>query len=65
MSILRIEFPPALMGRELAAYYIGVSIRDLDNLRHSGKLIASGDGKRVMFKKSELDRYVDLLPERD
>ena len=61
---MRIEFPPALMTRELAAYYLSMSTRELDLLKNSGTLIAHGDGKRVKFKKSELDRYVDRLPER-
>ena len=59
-----IEFPPALFTRELAAYYLSKSLREVDDLRSRGELIPVGDGKRVMFQKSELDRYVDQLPER-
>lgn len=60
----RIEFPPALFTRELAAYYLGKSVREIDDLRATGELIPHGTGKRITFKKTELDRYVDELPER-
>ena len=63
-TALRIEFPPALFTRELAAHYLSMSVREIDLLRGQGEIIAIGDGKRVKFKKSELDRYVQNLPER-
>jgi hypothetical protein len=63
--IQRIEFPPALFTRELAAYYLSMSLREVDDLRSKGTLIPVGDGKRVKFTKTELDRYVDSQPERD
>ncbi|MFF7293155.1 hypothetical protein ACFY9N_11555 [Microbacterium sp. NPDC008134] len=63
--VQRIEFPPALFTRELGAFYLSVSLRELDDLRAKGELIPVGDGKRVKFTKAELDRYVDSLPERD
>ena len=62
--VQRIEFAPALMTRELAAYYLSMSLRDLDELRSQGHLIPAGDSKRVKFTKAELDRYVATLPER-
>jgi hypothetical protein len=62
--VQRIEFPPALFTRELAAYYLSMSLRDVDDLRAKGDLIPTGDTKRVKFTKQELDRYVDSLPER-
>lgn len=61
---MRIEFPPALFTRDLAAYYIGGSLTDVDRLRAKGELIAVGEGKRVLFRKEELDRYVASLKER-
>lgn len=64
-TIQRIEFPPALFTRELAAYYLSMSLRDVDELRAQGHLIPVGDSKRVKFAKADLDRYVDTLPERD
>ena len=63
-AINRIEFPPALFTRELAAYYLSKSVREVDDLRATGELIPVGDGKRITFTKGELDRYVENLPER-
>lgn len=60
----RIEFPPALFTRELAAYYLSKSVREIDDLRAAGELIPHGEGKRITFKKTELDRYVAEMPER-
>ena len=62
---LRIEFPPALFTRELAAFYISGSLRDVDELRAKGELIPVGTSKRVKYKKADLDRWVENLPERD
>lgn len=62
--VTRIEFPPALFTRELAAYYLSKSLREVDDLRSTGELIPVGEGKRITFAKAELDRYVDGLPER-
>lgn len=60
----RIEFPPALLTRELAAYYLSMSVRDLDALREKGDLTPVGGSKRVKFKRTDLDEYVASLPER-
>lgn len=62
--MLRIEFPPALMTREVAAYYISGSLRDIDELKASGELIPVGKSKRIKFRKDDLDRYIDSLKER-
>ena len=62
--VQRIEFPPALFTRELAAYYLSKSLREVDDLRSSGDLIPVGEGKRILFTKDELDGYVKNLPER-
>ncbi len=61
---MRVEFAPALFTRELAAYYLSCSLTDIDRLRRSGDLIALGEGKRMKFRKADLDRYVDNLAER-
>ncbi|WP_159573052.1 helix-turn-helix domain-containing protein [Curtobacterium sp. 18060] len=61
----RIEFAPALFTRELAAYYLSCSLRDVDDLRAKGELIPVGDSKRIKFRKEDLDRHVASLPERD
>lgn len=60
-----LEFPPALMTRELAAYYLSASLREVDYLRANGQIVAVGAGKRVKFRKEDLDRYVNRLGGRD
>ena len=62
--MLRIEFPPALMTREIAAYYISGSLRDVDDLKAQGELIPVGKSKRIKFRKEDLDRYVANLERR-
>lgn len=61
---LRIEFAPALFTRELAAYYLSCSLRDIDDLRAKGELIPVGDTKRIKFRKDDLDRHAANLTER-
>lgn len=61
---MRIEFAPALMTREIAAFYLSMSTRDLDRLRDAGHITAVGDSKRVKYLKKDLDAYADSLPER-
>lgn len=61
---IRIEFPPALMTREAAAYYISGSLRDIDELRAQGHITPVGTSKRVKFRKDDIDRYIESLPER-
>jgi hypothetical protein len=63
--MMRIEFPPALFTRELAAYYLSMSVREIDELRHTNEITAVGKGKRVKFRKADLDRIADRLPDRD
>jgi len=62
--VQRIEFAPGLFTRELAAFYLSKSLREVDDLRAQGHLIPVGEGKRITFTKAELDRYIDGLPER-
>lgn len=59
-----LEFAPALMTRELAAYYLSASLREVDYLRANGQLVAVGSGKRVKFRKEDIDAYVERLPAR-
>lgn len=61
----RIEFPPALFTRELAAYYLSMSVREIDDLRSTKEITAVSKGKRVKFRKADLDRIVDRMEERD
>ncbi len=63
--MIRIEFPPALMTRETAAYYIEGSLRDIDELRAQSILIPVGGQKRIKFRKTDLDKYIASLEERD
>lgn len=62
--MLRIEFPPALMTREIAAYYISGSLREIDDLKAQRELIPVGKSKRIKFRKEDLDRYIANLEER-
>lgn len=61
---VRIEFPPALMTREIAAFYISASLRELDLLRETNEVTPVGKGKRVRYRKDDLDAYIKNLPER-
>jgi hypothetical protein len=61
---MRIEFAPALMTRELAAYYISGSLRDLDRLRETKEITPVGEGRRVKYRKTDLDAYVEKVNER-
>lgn len=53
-----------MMSRELAAYYIGKSVRELDALREQREIVPKGEGRRVLYDKADLDRVCDNLPER-
>lgn len=64
MSVKRIEFAPALMTREAVAYYIGGSLREVDELRAMREITAVGDGKRVRFRKTDIDAWISRLKER-
>lgn len=52
------------MTRELAAYYLSMSLSEIDELRNKGELTPVGGGKRVRFRKEDLDRVADNMPER-
>lgn len=64
-GVVRVEYPPILFTKELAAHFISVSTREIDVLRATGALIAVGEGKRAYFRLDDLRRYADSLPERD
>ncbi|MEX1079796.1 MAG: hypothetical protein WED09_11885 [Homoserinimonas sp.] len=64
MDIVRVEFPPALMTREMAAYYIGGTLADIDLLKRQHEITPVGTQKRIKYRKTDLDRYVEQLPER-
>lgn len=59
--------PPAqtralLVTRPEAARILSLSVREIDNLRLAGKLMAKKHGSRVLFPITELERYVESLP---
>lgn len=60
----RFEFAPKLMSKDIAAFYLSMSTRDIDRLRESGHITPVGDSKRVKFLKEDLDAYAESLPER-
>lgn len=63
--MIRVEFAPRLMDRNLAAYYVcNGSLRDLDRLREQKIITPKGEGRNVMYDKSDLDAYADTLLER-
>ena len=63
--MIRVEFPPRLMNRNLAAYYVtNGSLRDLDRLREQKIITPKGEGRNVMYDKGDLDAYADTLTER-
>lgn len=62
--MMRIEFPPAVMTREVAAYYIGETLAGLDLLKRQNKITPMDTTKRVKYLKEDLDRYVASIPER-
>lgn len=59
-----LDFAPALMTREVTAYYLSASLREVDYLRSSGKLQPVGDGKRIKYRKTDIDAYLATLTPR-
>lgn len=56
-------FPPALMDKVTAAYYINVSPRKFDELTGRGEITAHRlDGKKV-YRRDDLDALAASLPE--
>lgn len=51
-----------LVTRPEAARILSLSLREIDNLRLAGKLMAKKHGSRVLFPITELERYVESLP---
>ncbi|MCS5715108.1 helix-turn-helix domain-containing protein [Herbiconiux sp. CPCC 205716] len=64
LYVTRVEFAPRLMTREQAAYYLSLSLRDLDALREQKDITPKGRGRRVLYDKQDLDRIADRMPER-
>ncbi|WP_066040870.1 hypothetical protein [Herbiconiux solani] len=64
LYVTRVEFAPRMMTREMAAYYLSISLRDLDVLREQKEITPKGRGRRVLYDKADLDRIADKMPER-
>ena len=47
-----------LLGRKRTAAALDVSTRTIDNLVESGQLVPVKIGKRVMFRRSEIERFI-------
>ena len=63
-GVIRLEAWPALMTRETAAAYIDGSLRDIDDLRQQKKITPVGDTKRIKFRKTDLDDWIEGLREK-
>jgi len=63
-AAVSVAFTPALFNRDTAAVYLARSVREIDELRQRGEITPYGEGKRVYFKREDLDRIVEQLPER-
>ncbi len=52
--------PRPLMNIQEAAEYLRVSVRLIQKLTANRRLRAAHVGRRLIFKRAELDRYIDL-----
>ena len=57
-KLINITNKPVL-NREEASIFLGVSIRHIDNLTRSMELPFFKSGSRILFKRSNLDEYID------
>ena len=48
-----------VLNREEASIFLGVSIRHIDNLTRRMELPFFKSGSRILFKRSNLDKYID------
>lgn len=49
------------MSTPEAAAYIGIAVRTLGKLKAARRLKGVHVGRRLIYKRTELDRFVDLL----
>jgi excisionase family DNA binding protein len=54
--------PPPALSRQDAARMLGLSLRSIDRLIHSGKLKARRVGRRVFLSPDALERFLAALP---
>lgn len=65
MNALAPTFPPRLLTRENAAYYLGISVRKLDELQGQSRIVPKKlDGKRG-YLREDLDEFARSLPDWD
>lgn len=57
------NFPPALLTKDQAAYYLGISPRSLSQLVAEGRInpVVHNPLGHPKFKRSDLDEYVESL----
>jgi excisionase family DNA binding protein len=55
------SFTPRLFDVRAACFYLGIGRSQLYNLMGEGKLVPVKIGKRVLFDRTDLDRFVDKL----
>ena len=53
--------PPHNLSLEHAAIYVGICVRKLWDEANAGRVRAARIGRRLIFKRAELDRWLDLL----
>ena len=61
--IIRVGYPPFLMTREEAAYYLCISTRTLDGLQAQSKIIPKRLGGKRGFLREDLEEFARSLPD--
>ena len=56
-------YPPGAFSKTEAAYYLGISVRTLDQLQAQGRIIPREVGAKRLFLKTDLDAWLDGLPD--
>lgn len=64
MEIIRnitneIKYEKTILNRKEASDYLGVSIRHLDNLMSKRMIPFSRLGRRIIFRKIDIDKFVE------
>lgn len=63
MTTTRIDGWPGLMTATTAALYLDCSPRTVEGLQAQGRLIPVDTGFGKRYARTELDRFIDDLPE--
>ena len=59
----RLSYPPALLRREDAAEYLGVSPRTLDELQQQARVIPVDLDGMKRFRREDLDEFARTRPD--